>query len=88
LPGKQAVLRLAEHQFAVEQHFTQDDIGFVRIQASADVGEQSILFFYVFNLSCQPSWLVTVSPGLNITRVTGSHCERTDGFHRWQGRGG
>ena len=50
LPGKQAILRFAENQFAVEQHFTQDDIGLVGIQASANVGEQSILFFYVFNL--------------------------------------
>ncbi len=50
LPGKQAILRLAENQFAVEQHFTQDDIALVSVEASPNVGEQTILFFYVFNL--------------------------------------
>ena len=50
LPGKQTVLRLAENQFAVEQHFTQDNIRLVGIKTRTDVGEQSILFFYVFNL--------------------------------------
>ncbi len=64
LPGKQAVLRLAEHQLAVEQHFAQDDIGLVGVQASADVGEQSILFFYVFNLE-----LPAVVAGHGVTRI-------------------
>ena len=64
MPGKQAVLRLAEHQFAVEQHFTQDDIGFIRIKTSTNVGEQSILFFYVFNLE-----LPAVMAGHGVARI-------------------
>ena len=64
LPGKQTVLRLAEHQFAVEQHFTQDDICLVGIKTRSDVGEQSILFFYVFNLQ-----LPAVMAGHGITRI-------------------
>ncbi len=50
LTGEQAILWLAKYQFAVEQHFAQHDIGLFGIEASADIGEQSILFFYVFNL--------------------------------------
>ncbi|MNS47955.1 hypothetical protein D3C72_805070 [compost metagenome] len=50
LTGKQTVLRLAEDQSAVEQHFAQDDICFFRVDSRTDVGEDPILFFYVFNL--------------------------------------
>ena len=50
LTGEQAILRLAEDQFAVEQHFAQHDARLFGIQSGSDIGEQSILFFYVFNL--------------------------------------
>ena len=50
LPGKQAVLRLTEHQFAVEQHFTQGDVGFLGIEAGTGVGQQTVLFINFVNL--------------------------------------
>ncbi len=72
LTGKQAVLRFAEHQFAVEQHFTQ---GYVRLPGYPGgcqyrTAARSLLSL-LRRASCQPSWLVMVSPGLNITRVIG-----------------
>ena len=39
LTSEQAVLRFAEHQFAVEEHFTQRDIFLKRIQTGADINK-------------------------------------------------
>ncbi|VGP45051.1 hypothetical protein SB00610_02250 [Klebsiella quasipneumoniae subsp. similipneumoniae] len=50
LAGEQTVLRLAEHQFAVEQHFTQGDVRFLGIEAGAGVGQQPILFMHFVNV--------------------------------------
>ena len=50
LTGKQAVLRLAEHQFAVEQHFTQSHVRFLGVQASTGVGQQPVLFIHFVNV--------------------------------------
>ncbi len=50
LPGEQAVLRFAEHQLAVEQHFTQHHARFPGVRAGTDIGEQTILFFYFINM--------------------------------------
>ncbi len=44
LPGKQAVLRFTEHQFAVEKDFTQGDIRFLGVEARPGVGKQAIFF--------------------------------------------
>jgi hypothetical protein len=71
LPGKQAILWFAEYQFTVEQHFAQDNVVFLGIQTRSGVGKQSVSSFTSSIVNCQPSWLVTVSPGLNMTRVTG-----------------
>ncbi|MND14628.1 hypothetical protein D3C80_48180 [compost metagenome] len=50
LPGEQAILRLAENQLAVEQHFTQDHVGFFGIQTGTGIGQQAVLFIYFVNL--------------------------------------
>src|SRR5699024_10054826 len=50
LPGKQAVLRFAEHQFAIKENFTQGYAGLFSIQASTDIGQQAIFFFYFIDL--------------------------------------
>lgn len=50
LAGEQAVLRFAEYQFAVEQHFTQGDVRFLGVQAGASVGQQPVLFIHFVNV--------------------------------------
>ena len=50
LAGEQAVLRFAEYQFAVEQHFTQGDVRFLGIEAGASVGQQPVLFIHFVNV--------------------------------------
>ena len=64
LPGKQTVLRFAEHQFAIKENFTQGYAGLFSIQASTDIGQQAIFFFYFFDLH-----LPAVMAGNGITRV-------------------
>ncbi|BAK10116.1 hypothetical protein PAJ_0036 [Pantoea ananatis AJ13355] len=64
LACKQPVLRFAEHQFAVEHHFTQHDVGFFGIKARADIGYQVIVIAYFIDLHL-PAFVA----GNGITRI-------------------
>ena len=44
LPGEKTILRLAEHQLAVEQHFTQHHVALTGIKTRTGIGEQTVLF--------------------------------------------
>ncbi len=79
LTGEQAVLRFAEHQFAVEQHFARD-VGFFGIETGTGVGQQAVFFINFVNLELPAFMAGDGITGLNITRVIGNHCARTDGF--------
>ena len=50
LSGEQTVLRFAENQLAVEQHFTQGNVGFLGVESGAGVGQQAVLFINFVNL--------------------------------------
>ncbi len=64
LAGKQAILRLAEHQLTVEHHFTQHDAGFCRVETRADIADDLILFEDFFNFQL-PAFMA----GDGITRI-------------------
>ena len=64
LAGEQAVLRFAEHQFAVEQHFAQRDVGFFGIKTGTGVSQQAVFFINFVNLEL-PAFVA----GDGITRV-------------------
>ena len=64
LTSKQAILRFAERQFAVEQDFTQCDAGFFGIKTGTNVGKQTIFFFYFIDLQL-PAFMA----GNGIARV-------------------
>ena len=46
LASEQAILGFAEHQLAVEHHFTQHHLAFIRIKTRADIGHQVIFVAY------------------------------------------
>ena len=50
LAGEQAILRLAEGQLAVEQHFAHRDAGFFCIKTGADIGQETFIFNDFFDL--------------------------------------
>ncbi|MNT17858.1 hypothetical protein D3C72_1530360 [compost metagenome] len=54
LAGKQAVLRFAEGQFAVQQHFAHRHTALLGIQAGADIGQQTVILFDLFDLQFPP----------------------------------
>ena len=56
LTGKQAILRFAKRQFAVEQHFTHGDTGFLGVQTQAHVGQQTFILNDLFDLQL-PSFM-------------------------------
>ncbi|CAH0264148.1 hypothetical protein SRABI106_02888 [Rahnella aquatilis] len=50
LTGEQTILRFAEGQFAVEQHFAHGNAGFFCVQTGADIGQQTFVFNNFFDL--------------------------------------
>lgn len=50
LSGEQAVLRLAEDQLAVEQHFPQHHVGFLGINTGAGIRQQPFFLFHIVNV--------------------------------------
>ncbi len=86
LPGKQTVLRFAEHQFAIKENFTQatPDSSVSRREYRYG-GHKPFSSFTSSTCICQPSWLVMVSPWLNITRSRGiTACVQTVFTSRWE----